>query len=77
MARPEAAFYAFIRVEGMSDSVEFAKHLLAKTGVGLAPGAAFGDGNHPCDDYLRLCFAATLPTLERAFDRLERFMASV
>jgi aspartate/methionine/tyrosine aminotransferase len=68
---PEAAFYAFIRVEGMADSVAFAKDLLANTGVGLAPGAAFGDG---FDDYLRLCFAATLPTLERALDRLEDFL---
>ena len=76
LPRPEAAFYAFIRVDGMSDSVAFAKDLLMKTGVGVAPGAAFADGDHPCDDYLRLCFAATLPTLEQAFDRLERFMAS-
>ena len=76
LPRPDAAFYAFLRVEGMDDSVAFAKHLLKETGVGLAPGAAFGNDEHPFDDYLRLCFAATLPTLERAFDRLERFMTS-
>jgi aspartate aminotransferase len=75
LPRPEAAFYAFIRVDGMGDSVAFAKDLLMQTGVGLAPGAAFGNDEHPFDDYLRLCFAATLPTLERAFDRLARFMA--
>jgi aspartate/methionine/tyrosine aminotransferase len=75
LPRPEAAFYAFIRVEGMQDSVAFAKDLLIKTGVGLAPGAAFGDGDHPYDDYLRLCFAATLPTLDQAFDRLDQFVA--
>ena len=77
LPRPEAAFYAFLRVEGMDDSVAFAKHLLKETGVGLAPGAAFGNDEHPFDDYLRLCFAATLPTLERAFDRLDHFVASV
>jgi aspartate aminotransferase len=77
LARPEAAFYAFIRVDGMSDSVAFGKDLLIKTGVGVAPGAAFADGDHPCDDYLRLCFAGTPRILEQAFDRLERFMASV
>ena len=70
---PDAAFYAFIRVDGMDDSVAFAKELLARTGVGLAPGAAFG--NHS-DDFLRLCFAASLPTLQQAFDRLEGFMRS-
>ena len=71
---PEAAFYAFIRVDGMPDSVAFAKDLLMQTGVGLAPGAAFGGGG---DDYLRLCFAATLPTLDRAFDRLADYMAAL
>ena len=75
LPRPEAAFYAFIRVDGMQDSVAFARDLLAQTGVGVAPGAAFGDGDHRFDEWLRLCFAATLPTLERAFDRLEHFMA--
>jgi aspartate/methionine/tyrosine aminotransferase len=73
LPRPEAAFYAFIRVDGMRDSVAFAKDLLMRTGVGLAPGAAFGEGG---DEYLRLCFAATAPTLERAFDRLADHMAS-
>jgi aspartate/methionine/tyrosine aminotransferase len=71
---PDAAFYAFIRVEGMTDSVAFAKELLARTGVGLAPGSAFGDHS---DDFLRLCFAASPPKLQEAFDRLEGFMTSV
>jgi aspartate aminotransferase len=73
LPRPEAAFYAFIRVDGMTDSVAFARDLLMTTGVGLAPGAAFGEGG---DDYLRLCFAATAPMLERAFDRLGDYLAS-
>jgi aspartate/methionine/tyrosine aminotransferase len=77
LPRPEAAFYAFIRVDGMQGSVAFAKDLLARTGVGLAPGAAFGDDDQPFDDYLRLCFAATLPTLERAFDRIGDYLASL
>ena len=73
LPRPEAAFYAFIRVDGIRDSVAFAKDLLIRTGVGLAPGAAFGENG---DQYLRLCFAATAPTLERAFDRLADHMAA-
>jgi aspartate/methionine/tyrosine aminotransferase len=70
---PTAAFYAFIRVHGLSDSLAFAKELLRATGVGVAPGAAFGDGG---EGHLRLCFAASLPTLERALDRFAEFMAS-
>jgi aspartate/methionine/tyrosine aminotransferase len=77
LPRPEAAFYAFIRVDGMQDSVAFAKDLLRQTGVGLAPGAAFGNAEHAFEDYLRLCFAAALPTLERAFDRLARHMTTL
>ncbi|MEM7022958.1 MAG: pyridoxal phosphate-dependent aminotransferase [Pseudomonadota bacterium] len=65
---PQAAFYGFIQVDGMEDSVAFAKELLTTTGVGLAPGSAFGSHS---DDFLRLCFAASLPALEQAFDRLE------
>jgi aspartate aminotransferase len=73
LAPPAAAFYAFFRVDGMTDSLAFAKELLAATGVGLAPGAAFGEGG---EGHLRLCFAATLPTLERALDRLADFIGS-
>jgi aspartate/methionine/tyrosine aminotransferase len=72
LPRPEAAFYAFLRVEGMTDSVAFAKDLLHRTGVGLAPGAAFGEGG---EGHLRLCFAASTQLLERAFDRLEDYLA--
>ncbi len=73
LAPPAAAFYAFIRVEGMPDSLAFAKELLAATGVGLAPGAAFGPGG---EGHLRLCFAATTPTLEKALDRIAGFLAT-
>lgn len=68
MARPEAAFYAFFSVDGMADSLAFAKELLTETKVGLAPGAAFGPGG---EGHLRLCYAATLATLSEAMDRLE------
>jgi aspartate aminotransferase len=70
---PEAAFYAFMRVDGMTDSLAFATELLRETGVGVAPGEAFGEGG---DGHLRLCFAASLSVLEDAFDRIEHFMAT-
>jgi aspartate aminotransferase len=73
LAPPAAAFYAFMRVDGLTDSLAFAKELLAATGVGLAPGAAFGVGG---EGHLRLCFAAGLPTLERALDRFSEFMST-
>ena len=67
LARPEGAFYAFFAVDGMSDSLAYARELIERTGVGLAPGRAFGaDG----EGWLRLCFAAEAETLSRALDRL-------
>ncbi len=64
---PQATFYAFFTVEGMGDSYSFALEVLRKTGVGLAPGAAFGPQG---EGYLRLCFAVELDLLERALRQM-------
>ncbi len=64
---PEAAFYAFFAVEGMTNSLEFAKRLVHEAGVGLAPGTAFGPEG---EGFLRLCFARAPETLEAAAERL-------
>lgn len=68
LARPEGAFYAFFAVDGMTDSVAYAKQLIAETGVGMAPGRAFGESG---EGWLRLCFASDAATLSTALDRLE------
>ncbi|MEQ9332314.1 pyridoxal phosphate-dependent aminotransferase [Thalassobaculum sp.] len=68
LARPKAAFYAFFAVDGMADSVEFAKMIIDEANVGLAPGSAFGPAG---EGYLRLCFAASEATLARGLDALE------
>ena len=67
IARPEGAFYAFFRVDGVADSVAFAKELLAKTKVGVAPGSAFGPMG---EGYLRLCFARAPGAIAAAVERL-------
>ena len=67
LAEPEAAFYAFFAVDGMDDSLSTAKQLLHATGVGLAPGSAFGPGG---EGHLRLCFASDAGRLEQAMARL-------
>ncbi len=72
MARPEAAFYAFFAVDGITDSYALAREVLHKAKVGLAPGAAFGPAG---EGYMRLCFAATPETLSKALDRLEPALA--
>ncbi len=67
LARPEAAFYAFFRVEGVTDSLALAKDVLERTGVGMAPGIAFGPEG---EGWLRLCFATSPERLSGALDRL-------
>lgn len=64
---PRATFYAFFAVDGVTESYRFAERLLLECGVGLAPGAAFGPQG---EGYLRLCYAAELPPLERAFQQM-------
>ena len=68
LSKPEGAFYAFFKVDRMTDSVAYACELIAETGVGLAPGRAFGEDG---EGWLRLCFAAEADTLSAAMDRLE------
>ena len=68
IARPEAAFYNFFSVDGVSDTMGFCKTLAKQYKVGLAPGEAFaagGQGN------IRLCFASGAEVLSRGLDRIE------
>jgi aspartate aminotransferase len=67
VARPEGAFYAFFRVDGMMDSLAFAKEALRRTKVGLAPGSAFGPMG---EGFLRLCFARDPRQVGEAIERL-------
>ena len=67
---PTAAFYAFFKIREGNDSLAMAKDLLNK-GVGLAPGCAFGP---QFDSYLRLCFASSIPKLEKGLKRLEDWL---
>ena len=68
--KPDGAFYAFFRMDGVYDSLKTAKDILAKTKVGLAPGIAFGQQG---EGHLRLCYAQPTDVLHRALDRLEQY----
>ncbi len=69
---PEGGMYAFFRIEGHDDSLTLAKRLVAEAGLGLAPGAAFGD---EAEGWLRWCFASRDPQrLTLGVERLARFL---
>lgn len=71
-ALPPGAMYAFFRVEGMHDSLDFCKRLAAEFGLGLAPGAAFGAEG---EGHLRWCFAAEPARLSAGLLRLQAALA--
>jgi aspartate/methionine/tyrosine aminotransferase len=73
LAEPDGAFYAFFRIEGISDSTAFTSRLVREAGVALTPGVAFGEAG---EGYIRLCFAASEGTVAAALDRFARFMAA-
>ena len=71
VAVPSGAMYAFLGIEGMSDSLAFCKRLVREQGLGLAPGAAFGPEG---EGYVRWCFASGE---ERLADGVRRLAASL
>jgi aspartate aminotransferase len=68
-------FYAFAEVSramsalGCRDDNEFAELLLNEAGVAVVPGSGFGAPNH-----MRLSFACSMETLEKALARIARLL---
>ena len=60
------AMYAFLRVTGMRDSLAFCKRMVVESGLGLAPGAAFGPEG---EGFVRWCFAADEARLADGIER--------
>lgn len=67
----DGAFYLFPAVEGVADSFEFCRRLLAEERVGIAPGVAFGAGG---EGSVRICYAAEMSVLEPAVERMAAFL---
>lgn len=69
---PKGAFYAFpsIAKTGMSEH-EFAERLLLEERVAVVPGSAFGAGG---EGHVRCAYAASLENIEKALERMHRFM---
>jgi len=69
---PKGAFFAFPSIKGTGmNSEEFAEKLLLKEKVAVVPGTAFG----PCGEgFVRCCYATSLPDIEEALRRMDRFI---
>ncbi|MDE2465631.1 MAG: aminotransferase class I/II-fold pyridoxal phosphate-dependent enzyme, partial [Alphaproteobacteria bacterium] len=69
--RPEGAFYGFLQIEGLDNSLEFASRLVHSAKVGVAPGSAFGPPeDHASDACVRICFGQDPERLREGLERL-------
>ncbi|HLY05839.1 MAG TPA: aminotransferase class I/II-fold pyridoxal phosphate-dependent enzyme [Rhizomicrobium sp.] len=75
---PEGAFYGFLHIDGLRDSLGFAMDLVKKGRVGVAPGSAFSfPGDTQADSYLRICFAQDAKRIAAGLDRLGKAIAEL
>ena len=75
---PEGAFYGYLHVDGLTDSLEFAKNLVRTARVGVSPGSAFGPPGDPStDSYIRICFAQDAKRIETGLERLGKAVAGI
>jgi aspartate/methionine/tyrosine aminotransferase len=76
--RPEGAFYGFLHMDGLKDSLDFARQLVVKARVGVAPGSAFGPSvNGDADSFVRICFAQDSRLLGEGLSRIEAALATM
>ncbi|MBI2919997.1 MAG: pyridoxal phosphate-dependent aminotransferase [Planctomycetes bacterium] len=78
-AEPHGAFYVMLRTDRLygksaggkkvTDSLSFCERLLDMEKVAAVPGAAFGSDRH-----VRISYATGMGAIEKAFDRIERFV---
>ena len=68
--KPDGAFYLFVNIQDItSDSLKFAKDLLAQQEVAVVPGVAFGS-----EGYFRFSFATDLETIKKGIYRIKQFI---
>lgn len=71
---PDGSFFAFIRVDGIRNSLELALKLVEKHGVAVAPGSAFGPAG---EGHIRICFGLEGERLGHALSRLRTALHDV
>jgi aspartate aminotransferase len=70
---PNGAFYVFIDISQTGlKSRDFCQKLLESQKVAAIPGIAFG-----ADDCIRLSYATDLKTIEKGFDRIDKFISTL
>lgn len=68
--KPEGAFYGFLKIDGITDSLAFAEDLVRRARVGVAPGSAFAPDDAEMGSYVRICFAQDARILSEGLGRI-------
>ena len=68
--KPDGAFYGFLHVDGLKDSLGFAENMVRNEKVGVSPGWAFSLGDPRDESYLRICFAQDQVKLAEGLNRI-------
>ncbi|HEY3637538.1 MAG TPA: aminotransferase class I/II-fold pyridoxal phosphate-dependent enzyme [Rhizomicrobium sp.] len=75
---PEGAFYGFLHVDGLQNSLDFSLRLVREARVGVAPGSAFSfAGDTQADSYLRICFAQDAKRVAAGLERMGTLLAGL
>lgn len=75
VVKPSGAFYLFPSIVKYNmSSFDFAVKMVEEAGVAVVPGSAFSDLG---EGYVRLSYAYTMETLEKAMDRMEKFLTGL
>ncbi len=75
--KPDGAFYGFLHIEGLSDSMAFAETLALQHRVGVSPGSSFGLGDPRDEAYVRICFARDAENLAEGLRRIEEGVSTL
>jgi len=70
---PRGAFYHFIRIEGLDDSLSAVLRIIDEANVGLSPGGTFGPGG---EGFVRMCYLRDPASLDEALARLSRWISA-
>jgi aspartate/methionine/tyrosine aminotransferase len=75
--KPEGAFYGFLHIDGLQNSMAFAEKLALQHRVGVSPGSSFGLGDPRDESYVRICFARDADNLAEGLRRIEEGVAAL
>ena len=75
VVKPKGAFYIMPSVKNFDvNGTEFSKKIMQQQGVAIVPGDTFGSFSN---DRIRISYATEMSKLEKAMDRIEKFVNNI